>query len=100
SEMAHVYRFNLIDFENGKELVFAEFEKSVALAFVELFKIENVFVKRDRLFNVVHFNRNMITAVNINARPAPTAHFRIYIAVSGKKTTAGRNKRRLLRALR
>ena len=65
------YKF---DFEDGQELVLAEFEEGVAFAFIELLEIEYVFIKRDRLFDVVHFNSDVIAAVNLNARPARIAH--------------------------
>ena len=48
-----------------------------ARAFIELLEVENVFVKRDCLFDIVDFNRDVIASVNFNLRPA---HFRIYIA--------------------
>jgi hypothetical protein len=84
--MANVRRLRLLDFENREELMFAELEERIALAFIELFEIENVFVKRNRLFDVVDFDRDMIAPVNLNASPARTAHFRIYIA-AGNWTT-------------
>jgi hypothetical protein len=72
--------------ENGKELVLAQLKKGVALATVQFFEIENVFVKRDRLLDVVHFDGDMIAAVNFDACPvmdspgrARIAHFLIYI---------------------
>src|ERR1700736_1876010 len=53
--------------------MFAELEKRVAFAAVEFFQIENIFVKRDRLLDVVHFDHDMITTVNLHA------HFTIYL---------------------
>ena len=67
SEMAHVCAPNFIDFEDGEELMLAKFEESVALAFIELLEIENILIKRDRLFDVVDFNRDMITTVDLHA---------------------------------
>lgn len=57
----------LLHFENGEELMLAEFEERVTLAAVEFFQIEDVLVKRDRLSNVVHFDRDVIAAVNLYA---------------------------------
>jgi len=53
--------------------MFAELEKRVAFAAVEFFQIEHIFVKRDRLLDVVHFDHDMITTVNLHA------HFTIYL---------------------
>ena len=89
SEMAHVYRLDLFHFENGEKLMLAEFKEGVAFAFLQLLQIEDVFVKRDRLLDVVHFDGDVIAAVNFDAPPvrrpaglvlwrARTAHFRIY----------------------
>ena len=50
--MAHVRWLEFLHLENREELVFAEFEKGIAFAAVELFEIEYVFVKRDRFFYV------------------------------------------------
>jgi hypothetical protein len=47
--------------------VLAEFEKRVALAAIQLFEIENVLVKRDRLFDIIDFNCDVIASVNLNA---------------------------------
>jgi hypothetical protein len=74
SEMSHPSGVQFSHFEDGEELVFAEFEKGVTLAAVELFEIENVFVKCDRLFDVVHLDGDVIAAVNLYA------HFLAYIA--------------------
>jgi hypothetical protein len=51
-------------------LVFAEFEKRVALAAIQLFEIENVFVKRDRLFDIVHLDGDVIASVNLYVHQA------------------------------
>jgi hypothetical protein len=48
-------------------LVLAEFEKHVALAAIQFLKIENVLVKRDRLFDIVHLDRDVIASVNLYA---------------------------------
>ena len=53
--------------------MFAQFEKRVALASVQLLEIENVLVKRDRLFDVVHFDGDMITSVNLHAHSTSLA---------------------------
>jgi hypothetical protein len=68
--MAHICGLELFHLKYGKELVLAEPEKGVTLAAVELFEIENVFVKRDGLLDVIHLDRNMIASVNLHA------HFR------------------------
>jgi hypothetical protein len=80
SEMAHICALDFINFENGQELVLAKFEEGVAFAAVHLFEIENVFVKRDRLFNVVHFDGDMIASIHFNALLTRTVHFVIYTA--------------------
>lgn len=69
SKVTHVRRLRFFNFENCQELMFSQFEKRVAFALIELLEIENVFVKRDRFFDVVDFNRNVIAAVNFNLRP-------------------------------
>jgi len=61
--------------------VFTEFEERVTFAAVQFFEIENVFVKRDGLPDVIHLDRDMITSVNLHA------HFPIYILPG--KTKAG-----------
>src|SRR5438045_77203 len=53
--------------EHREELMLAEFEKCVAFALVEFFEIENILVKRDRFFDVVHLDRDVIAAVNLHA---------------------------------
>src|SRR5207244_4358220 len=73
--MAHVCRLNLLYLEDGQELMLAEFEESVAFAAVEFFQIKNILIERDRLFNVVDFDRDVVASVNFNASPARTAHF-------------------------
>ena len=59
--------------------MFAELEKRVAFAAVEFFQIENIFVKRDRFLDVVHFDDDMITTVNSHA------HFTIYLAAEAAR---------------
>ena len=66
-EMAHIGGLNFFYLENGEKLVLAEFEKGVALAAPHLFEIENIFVKRDGLFDVVHFNGDVIASINLHA---------------------------------
>src|SRR4029077_11951522 len=80
--MAHVCGLEFFHLENREELVFTEFEERVAFAAVQFFEIENVFVKRDRLFDVIHLDRDMIASVNLHA------HFPIYI-VPGKTKAGG-----------
>jgi hypothetical protein len=78
--MAHIHRLNFLDFEDREELMFSEFEESVAFAALHLLQIEDIFVKCDCLLDVVDFNCDMITTVDVNA------HFRIYTGrVSGQK---------------
>src|SRR5260370_5407405 len=71
--MPHICRLNLFDFEDGEELVFAEFEEGVAFAAVELFQIEDILVKRDRLVDVINLDRDVIASIHLHA------HFLIYI---------------------
>src|SRR5882762_5117457 len=71
--MPHICRLNLFDFEDGEELVFAEFEEGVAFAAVELFQIEDVLVERDRLVDVINLDRYVIASIHLHA------HFLIYI---------------------
>jgi len=61
---------NFFHFENGEELVLAELEKGVAFTTVELFQIENILVKRDRFFDVVYLDGDVITSVNLHAHAA------------------------------
>src|SRR6266403_4731062 len=67
SKVAHPAGMQFVHFENGEELMLAELEKGVAFAAVHLLEIENVLIKRDRLLDVVHFNRDVITTVNLYA---------------------------------
>ena len=69
-EVAHVRGLNFFHFENGEELVLAELEKGVAFTTVELFQIENILVKRDRFFDVVYLDGDVITSVNLHAHAA------------------------------
>ena len=71
--MAYIRRLNLFRFEDGEELVFAEFEESVAFAAVELFQVEDILVERDRLVDVINLDRDMIASIDLHA------HFLIYI---------------------
>src|SRR2546430_15840570 len=64
--MAYVRRLNFFYLKNRQELVLAEFEESVAFAAVEFLEIENILIKRDRLFNVVDFDCNVITSVDLH----------------------------------
>jgi hypothetical protein len=58
---------DLVHFENREELMLTQFEKSVALATAHLFEIENIFVKRYRLLDIVHLDRDMIASINVHA---------------------------------
>src|SRR4029077_11431298 len=71
--MPHICRLSLFDFEDGEELVFAEFEEGVAFAAVELFQVEDILVERDRLVDVINLDRDMIASIDLHA------HFLIYI---------------------
>ncbi len=53
--------------EEGEKLVFAEFEKGVAFAFIQLLEVEDILIKSDCFFHIVHLDRHMITAVDLNA---------------------------------
>src|SRR3979411_631337 len=75
SEMPHAPGMQSFHFENGEELMFAELEKGVAFAAVHLLETENVLIKRDRLLDVVHFNRDVIATVNLYT------HVVIYLAL-------------------
>ena len=46
----------------------AQLEKRVAFAFVQLLEIKDIFIERDRLFDVADFDRDVITTVNLNHR--------------------------------
>ncbi len=71
--MPHICRLNLFDFEDGEELVFAELEEGVAFAAVEPFQVEDVFVERDRLVDVINLDRDVIASIHLHA------HCLIYI---------------------
>src|SRR6202030_3685606 len=63
-----------VDFEDGEELMLAEFEEGIAFASVELLEIEDILIERDRFLNVIDLDRDMIASVNFNASTARTAH--------------------------
>src|SRR3989440_11790008 len=65
--MAHVGRLQFVDFEDGEELVLAEFEEGIALAAVELLEIEDILIERDRFLDVINFDRDMIASINLHA---------------------------------
>jgi hypothetical protein len=65
-EMAHVCSLNLIDFENRQELMVTQFEERVALAATHSFEIEHILVKRHRLFDITHFDRDMIASIDLH----------------------------------
>src|SRR6516225_2913555 len=56
-EMPHVSLLKFVDFENGEELMVAQFEERVTLPTTHLFEIENILVKSHRLLNVIHLDR-------------------------------------------
>src|SRR5437667_10378357 len=65
--MPRVCALHLVHFKDREELMLAQFEKSIALAAVHLFEIENILVKRHRLLDVVHLDGDMITSINLHA---------------------------------
>lgn len=54
-------------FEHGQELVLADFKERVAFAFVELLEIEHVLIERDRFFDVIDVDRDVVDAVHFDA---------------------------------
>jgi hypothetical protein len=66
-EMPHVSLLKFVDFENGEELMVAQFEERVTLPTTHLFEIENILVKSHRLLNVIHLDRDMIAPVDLHA---------------------------------
>jgi hypothetical protein len=48
-------------------MVLAQLEKRITFAVTHLLEIENIFVKLDRLFDVVHLDGDMIASVNLHA---------------------------------
>jgi hypothetical protein len=61
---------------DGEKLVLAELEEGVSFTAVELFEIENILVERNRLFDVVHFNGDVIATVNLDAHDGLPLLFR------------------------
>ncbi len=59
----------------------AEFEKRVAFAALHLFEIENIVVKRDRVFDIAHLNRDVIASVNLHAHDVTYAASRIFVGL-------------------
>src|SRR5689334_14551825 len=68
--MALPVRLQSIHFENGQELVLAQFEKGIAFTFIELLKVEHVPVKRHCLLDVIDLDHHVITAVNLDRHRA------------------------------
>ena len=52
--------------EHGEKLMFAQLEKRVALAFIELFEIEYVLVEGHRLLDVSHLDGDVIASVDMH----------------------------------
>src|SRR3977135_2621523 len=78
SEMPHSIRLELFHFEDGEELMCAELEEGVTFSLVEFLKVEYILVKGDRLLHVIHFDGDMIAAVNLDAHEiAPTSQARL-----------------------
>lgn len=58
--MARIGRLQFVDFEDGEELMLAEFEEGIAFVAVELLEIEYVLIKRDCFLYVINLDRDMI----------------------------------------
>src|SRR5579862_1156791 len=65
--MARTGRLNVAYFKHRQKLMFADLEKCIALAFVELGQIEDVLIESDGLLNIVDFDREVIDAVYFDA---------------------------------
>jgi len=61
--VAVAIRLQFIHFEHGKELVFTELEERIAFSTFQLLQVEDVFIESDRLFDVVDFDNDMVTAI-------------------------------------
>jgi len=92
--MPHICRLEFLHLENGEELVLAKFEKRVAFAAVELFQIENIFVKCDRFFYVVHLDGDVIASVNLHTHTCSLTeeHFSSAILFRRRNFTLGTPK--------
>jgi hypothetical protein len=66
-EMPNVGGLHFLNFKNGQELVLTEFKERVPLTTAHLFQIKNILVKRHRLLDVIHLNRDMIASINLHA---------------------------------
>src|SRR5436309_9986420 len=66
-EMPDVCSLNFVDFENRQELMVTQFEERVALATTHLLEIENILIKRHCLFNVIHFDSDMVASIDLHA---------------------------------
>src|SRR5258705_1059459 len=65
--MPYICRLNLFRFEDGEELVVAEFEEGVAFAAVEPFQVEDVLVESDRLVDAISLDRDVIASIHLHA---------------------------------
>ena len=54
-------------FEQGEELMFAQFEEGIPLTFVELLQSKDIDVKCDRCVNIANIDGNMIAAIHLDA---------------------------------
>ena len=45
----------------------ADFEKRIALAFIHLLELEDIFVKGDRFGHIVHLDREVINSIDSHA---------------------------------
>jgi hypothetical protein len=62
---------NLINLGHSEKLMISELKKRVAFASRFKFKVENVFVKRLRLSQIINLDRHMIAPIDLNAHIPP-----------------------------
>ena len=83
-EMPHGGWLNSVDFEDREKLVLAELEEGVAFALLQLFEIKNILIERDRLLDVIHFDRDVIAAVDLRgANARRNCESRLFSSMSG-----------------
>src|SRR6266567_4004725 len=78
---------DVVDLEHREKLMFSDFEKRVAFAFIHFFQIEEVLIKRDGLLKIVHFNRDVVNSVNLHAhRSHQSSHkWHCHPAIAGEE---------------
>jgi hypothetical protein len=81
--VSHASGLQFVYLEDGQELVLADLEKSVALAFIHFFQLENVLVKGNRFRHIVHLDREMIDSVNPNAHGPSFELTRLFSVAEG-----------------